>query len=92
MDTAPDRRRAEHSSLTPSQRSQRARLAATSRWAGSDGSQGTQAARDAFLSRFDREVDPTGQLDPRERARRAEAAKRAHFQRLAFQRHRARTA
>lgn len=86
-----DRRRAEHSTLTPSQRSQRARLAATSRWSKEDGSAGTQAARSAFLDRFEREVDPDGVLPPEERARRAEAAKRAYFQRLAFARHRTTT-
>lgn len=84
----PDRRRAEHSTLTASERSQRARLAATSRWSKEDGSQGTQVARTAFLARFEREVDPDGVLPLEERVRRAEAAKRAYFQRLAFNRHR----
>lgn len=85
---APDRRTTEHSSLTPSQRSQRARIAARARWAKDDGTTGTQPARDAFLARFERQVDPDGVLDPRERARRAESAKREHFQRMAFNRHR----
>ena len=35
------------------------------------------------MSRFEREVDPEGVLDPRERARRAEHAKKAYFIRLA---------
>ncbi len=43
----------------------------------------TSAARKAFLSRFEREVDPDGVLDPQERARRAEHAKKAYFLRLA---------
>jgi hypothetical protein len=43
----------------------------------------TQPARTAFLSRFEREVDPEGVLDPRERARRAEHAKKAYFLKLA---------
>jgi hypothetical protein len=43
----------------------------------------TQAGRAAFLSKFEREVDPTGVLDEPERRRRPEAAKRAHFARLA---------
>lgn len=85
----PDRRRAEHSTLTPGQRTQRARLAATSRWAREDGHRGTQAAREAFLARFERQVDPDGLLAPDERARRAEAAKRAHFQQMAWRRHKA---
>lgn len=87
-----DRRTAAHSDLTPSQRTQRARLAARSRWAKTDGSQGTQAARDAFMARFELEVDPDGVLAPDERAKRAESARRAYFQRLAFDRHRAKSA
>lgn len=83
-----DRRTAEHSTLTPSQRSQRARIAAHARWAQQDGSKGTQAARSAFLDRFEQQVDPDGTLPPAERARRAESAKREHFTRLAYARHR----
>jgi hypothetical protein len=44
----------------------------------------TLAARTVFLSRFEREVDPDGVLDPQERARRAEHAKKAYFLRLAL--------
>lgn len=83
-----DRRTRQHSTLTPSQRTQRARIAARARWSQQDGSTGTQAARTAFLDRFERQVDPNGELDPAERARRAESAKREHFQRLAYRRHR----
>jgi hypothetical protein len=43
----------------------------------------TAPARTAFLSRFEREVDPEGLLTPQERARRAEHAKKAYFLRLA---------
>lgn len=82
-----DMRTTAHSSLTPEQRSQRARLAATSRWAAQDGRAGTEAARAKFLARFEQEVDPAGELPEAERTRRAEAARRAHFQRLAWQRH-----
>ena len=39
----------------------------------------TAPARAALLSRFEREVDPSGQMNPAERAQRAEAAKRAYF-------------
>lgn len=88
VDEIIDRRTAEHSTLTPSQRTQRARLAATSRWAQEDGASGTQPARAAFMARFEREVDPDNRLAPDERARRAESAKRAYFQRMAFARHR----
>lgn len=43
----------------------------------------TRAARAAFLSKFELEVDPDGSLAPAERARRAAAARRLHFTRLA---------
>ena len=83
-----DRRTAAQSSLTSSQRSQRARIAANTRWSRQDGSQGTQAARETFLARFDELVDPDGVLDPETRERHAAAARRAYFQRMAYQRHR----
>lgn len=44
----------------------------------------TAPARRAALERFEREVDPDGVLTPFERARRAEAARKAHMQRLAI--------
>ncbi len=50
----------------------------------SDEAEHTAPARAAFLSRFEREVDPDGVLDPQERARRAEHAKKAYFLRLAL--------
>lgn len=63
----------------------RARLAVHTMWAGTeDRSARTKAARDAFLDRFEREVDPDGTMDPVERAKRAESAKKAYFTRLAF--------
>lgn len=37
------------------------------------------AGRQAFLERFEREVDPDGTLPPDERARRAARAKKAYF-------------
>ena len=83
-----DRRTTPHSTLTPSQRTQRARIAAHARWSRQDGASGTQAARSAFMDRFYRLVDPDNQLDPAERERRAESAKREHFQRMAYARHR----
>ena len=52
----------------------------------------TAAARAAFLAGFERAVDPDGSLDPEERSRRARAAKRAYFQRLALLSVRARRA
>lgn len=72
-------------SLTPEQRSLRARMAAHTKWADThDPSAETEPARAAFLDRFERHVDPNGELDPAERARRAEHAKKAHFTRMAL--------
>ncbi len=70
--------------LTPSQRSLHARLAAHSKWASTDATEGTAPARRAFLDRFEHEVDPDGTLPPAERARRAEHARKAYFTRLAL--------
>lgn len=44
----------------------------------------TAPARKGFMARFDREVDPNGELSDDERARRAELAMRAHMSRLAL--------
>jgi hypothetical protein len=44
----------------------------------------TSRARDAFMRRFEDLVDPQRKLVPSERSRRAEAARRAHFTRLAL--------
>jgi hypothetical protein len=41
-------------------------------------------ARAAFESKFEREVDPEGLLEPAERTRRADMARKAHFTRLAI--------
>ena len=66
--------------------SNRARAASLDRWAlEPDPSAATQKARDAFLARFEKQVDPDGTLDPAERHKRAERAKRAYFLRLAEQ-------
>jgi hypothetical protein len=48
-----------------------------------DRSARTRPARDKFLERFEREVDPDGTLPPKERRLRAEHAKRAYMLRLA---------
>lgn len=71
--------------LTPSERTLRARLAAHDSWARTaDRRARTAAGTAAFLGRFEREVDPDGVLDPADRARRAESARRAYFTRLAL--------
>lgn len=63
--------------LSPSERTLRARLAAHSLHAA--GGTSTTAGTTAFLSRFDREVDPDGTLPADERARRAMHARKAYF-------------
>jgi hypothetical protein len=71
--------------MTPEQRSQRGRIGAYVQWSRTpDRAAHTAPARAAFLSRFEREVDPEGTLDPVERARLAEYARKAYFARLAF--------
>lgn len=78
--------------LTPEQRVQRARLAALARWSKQDSTEGTKPARDAFLARFEAEVDPAGELPEQERRRRAETRLRQHMVRLAYRSSRARGA
>lgn len=77
--------------MTPSQR---ASIAGLTRWSQQDPVAGTAKARQSFLARFEHQVDPDGVLEPAERQRRAEAAKRAHFKRLGIRsgQSRARTA
>lgn len=63
----------------------RAQLAAHESWARTeDRTARTAPARDAFMARFERQVDPDGVLSPQERTIRAEHAKKAHFLRLAL--------
>jgi hypothetical protein len=71
-------------SLTPQERSQRARIAAHAMHAKNDVRRTTAAGRAAAMARFEREVDPDGMLDPAERARRAEHARKAYFAKLAY--------
>ncbi len=79
-------------SLTPAERSLRARIAAQHRWSRENPVAGTAAARAAFNQRFVDEVDPERQLSEDERVRRAESARKAHFSRLALASARARRA
>lgn len=71
--------------LTPTERSLRGQIAAHESWAKTENrSARTEAARKAALDRFEREVDPRGELTPAERAKRAEHARKAYFARLAL--------
>lgn len=76
--------------LSPTERSLRARIGAYSLHAQQDPRETTKPARAAFLASFEREVDPDGVLTITERARRAAAARKAHFARMALQSARAR--
>ena len=79
--------------LTPEQKSAQARSARLAGWAQcEDWTAATAPGRTAFLSRFERQVDPDGRLDPVMRAKRAEAAKKAYFVGLAFKSSKARSA
>ena len=70
---------------TPQRRALRARLAAHSLHAKvADPSAHTAPARQAFLDRFERKVDPDGVLSPEERVRRAGHARKAYFLALAL--------
>ena len=67
---------------------QRGRLGGLARSAIYDGREMTANARQAARDRFLEQVDPTGDLrrkDPAEAARRAEAARKLFYTRLAYQ-------
>lgn len=70
---------------TPNDRVLQARIAAHASWAKTpDRAERTRKAREALVSRFEKQVDPDGTLDPAERSRRAEHARKAHYTRLAL--------
>lgn len=71
--------------LSPSERSLRAQIAAHESWARTaDRSARTAPARAALMAKFERQVDPDGILDPAERALRADHARKAHYARIAL--------
>lgn len=76
-------------SLTPEQRSLRARAGAHALHA--MGGTSTKAGTAAFMARFERQVDPDGSLPPDERARRAAHARKAYMSGLALKASRARS-
>jgi hypothetical protein len=64
------------------------KLGAYRKWAKcSDREAATAAARSSFMARFEREVDPDGKLSGKDRAQRAESARKAYFVGLALRRH-----
>ena len=76
--------------LSPAERTLRAKVAAHQKHAHCDPQESTREARAAFASRWEREADPEGILDPAERARRAEHLKKSYFAGLALKSSRAR--
>jgi hypothetical protein len=71
--------------MSPSQRQLIGSIGANVSWSRTeDRTARTAPGRRAFLERFEREVDPDNKLTPAERARRAEHARKAYFQRLAL--------
>lgn len=78
--------------MTPEQRRARAALGGLTTASRHDVKEITRPAREAFEKKFLDEVDPDRVLPERERLRRAEAARRAHFTRLAYRSARARAA
>jgi hypothetical protein len=70
--------------LTPAERTLRARMGAYVVHSRYDPHQTTAPARAAFLKRFLDEVDPDRVLPEPERLRRAAAARKAYFTRLAY--------
>jgi hypothetical protein len=66
-------------------RSMVARLGAESKWMRcEDRTKATEPARQALQRKFEREVDPDGELPPDELAIRAEHARKAYYARLAL--------
>lgn len=73
------------SHLTPEQRAQRARIAALTRWSKEDPRPTAIRGQAGLRDRFEREVrEQFPDLPETEVLRRADAAYRAHFARLAF--------
>lgn len=65
------------------------RLGAYRKWARcEDRAAAVSASHASFNARFEREVDPDGQLPPHERALRVAAARSAYYAELALIRHR----
>jgi hypothetical protein len=76
-------------SLTPEQRTQRARIAALTRWSNEDPKANAERAQAGLQRKFYDQTDSS--LPEIERQRRARAAFRAHMQGLAFERSKRRT-
>jgi len=62
----------------------RARIASNAYWAKKDRREASEEARRRQFDRFEREVDPDMKLNPAERARRADNARKAYMASLAL--------
>ncbi|GAA2637869.1 hypothetical protein GCM10010399_83930 [Dactylosporangium fulvum] len=79
--------------MTPQQRTRRDRIAAHASWANTaDRTSRTAPATSAFLARFERQVDPLGNLPEDVRRTMAEHARKAYMLQLAERSARARRA
>lgn len=81
VDNQPSGEYDERGELTPQRRLLRAQMAAYCLHAKRDPVETTRAA---FMDRFERQVDPDRRLPEAERRRRADAARKAHFIKLAL--------
>jgi hypothetical protein len=79
-------------SMSPAERSLRAKIGAHALHSKYDGTVVTERARAKFMSSFERQVDPEGVLPEAERLRRADHARRAHMAKLALRSARVRAA
>lgn len=66
-------------------------MAAHALHAQTDGREHTRPAREGFMRRFEKQVDPDGVLSPAERERRAQHALKAHMTGLALKSTKARS-
>lgn len=65
---------------SPAERALHARSASHFRWSReTDRTKATAPARAGLQARFERQVDPDGVLDPVERAKRVESARKAYY-------------
>ena len=78
--------------LTSQDRSNRARAAAHAKHAQHDPQPTVEKASRAFVRSFEAKVDPLNELPPKERARRADQAFKAHMASLAYKSARVRRA
>jgi hypothetical protein len=71
--------------LHPTERRLASKIGAHKSWAQTENrSERTAPARQAAWDRFEKLVDPDGRLHPSDRAKMADSARKAHFQRMAL--------